>query len=322
MKKKPIALAFSDHHAAAWKQHNKNDERTKLSFYILNTILGQAKKHDIPVLFTGDLIDHPKRVDNKVLYNLSMAFRNHRGVTFIGINGNHDIYQQSSNEDPSPGYLHSLSNLNPDIFCVDNNSMMTQELMVHGIPYYHGDVGFVDRLKMLTNRLDKKRKNILLIHRDLAGAVEPTGEIIEKNHDQDKSLKKYFKYFDLVLSGHIHKSQKIKALGNNIYMLGATNQQRRSDMGQICGYWEIYMDNTMEFIPLEVPEFRTYRKGEGIDDYHYWIELPEDIKSVEQLVEETHFDVNSDRKKMVKSYMKAKGVKSKSKRLTALKYLG
>lgn len=322
MKRKLVALAFSDHHAAAWKQHNKDGRRTALSCKLLKPIFEKANRHSIPVLNCGDLIDHPKRVDNIVLHNLSQAMRS-LNTQLVGINGNHDIFRQSSYADTSPGYMNSLSYLHSHVYCVDNQTLITETLAIHGVPYFHGDVGFIEAVEERVNTIRDDKQNILLIHRDLAGAVEPTGEIIEKNHDQDRAMKSLFKEFDLVLSGHIHKAQKIKALGNNVYMLGATNQQRRSDAGTECGYWEIFDDNQVRFCPLDAPQFKYHKAGEQPgDDYNYWIELPPEIKSVDEIAEETHFDVNSDRKSMVKAYLKAKGIKDKSKRKTALKYLG
>lgn len=337
MEKRLIALAFSDHHLANWKQHNEDGKRLKnAGFEPLKEIFTQAHSWDVPVLFTGDLVDHPKRVDNVVLSTLATTVHDYLGTGLIGINGNHDIPRQSSFKDTSIGYMNALASVHPEIYCVDNTHHMwgidhhkdeQTWIQVHGIPYFHGDNGFLESLEERVKRVKKgdAKYNILLIHRDLAGAMEPTGEVLPKDGEQDKPMKKLFKHFDLVLSGHIHKAQQVKAMGKHVYMLGATNQQRRSDMGQECGYWAIYevKDKLVpEFIPLEVPEFRTYIDGEEPgDDFNYWIKLPKD--SVAENIEEGNdaFNADADRVQMVNAYFEAKGITDKKKRRTALKYL-
>lgn len=323
--KEPLFLAFSDHHMAYWKQFNDNGQRLLNSGIIpLQKIWGEAGVLDVPTLFCGDLVDHPAYMDNKVMYALSACIKWHMCTYTVGINGNHDLINQSSYKNCSSGYFTSLSMMNENIKCVDNAffDIPHTNLRIHGIPYFHGDEGFVDSLKDRVKEIDPKRDNILLIHRDLAGAVEPTGEVLPKNKEQDKALKKYFKKFKLVLSGHIHKGQKIKALGKNVHMLGATNQQRRSDAGTTCGYWCVYTDFSMEFVPLNTPEFRYYKEGEEIDDYHFWIKLPEEIKPDEETERGNEaFSVDSDRADMVDAYLSAKGISDKGKRKMALKYL-
>lgn len=337
MEKQLIALAFSDHHLANWKQHNEGGKRLHNAGVVpLQHIFNEAHNWDVPILFTGDLVDHPKRVDNVVLSALATTIHDHLGTGLIGINGNHDIPRQSSYKDTSIGYMNALASVHANIHCVDNTQFMwginhhkkkQTWFQVHGIPYFHGDNGFLEALE---DRVKKVKQggadyNILLIHRDLAGAVEPTGEVLPKDSEQDKPMKKLFKHFDLVLSGHIHKAQPIKALGKHVYMLGATNQQRRSDMGQQCGYWAIYLENkelTMEFIPLDTPVFKTYIDGEEPgDDYNYWIKLPKD--TVAEDIEEGNdaFNADADRVQMVNAYFEAKGITDKKKRRTALKYL-
>lgn len=331
MAKRPIAIACSDTHWANWKQFNKGGYRMKASFNFWKDIVNRAREEGIPILFSGDLVDHPKNLDNEVLGYMSGIFNliTKYNIHFIGINGNHDFPKVNTFNDQTKGYLHSFAQLLPTVTCIDFNALTyntsgrnfpEKDFRVHGIPYINGDVDFIEALKDRIKNLAKGKDiyNILLIHRDLAGAEEPSGKVIEKDKTQDKKLKKLFKNFDLVLSGHIHKPQKIKKLGDHVYMLGATHQQRRSDMGCKMGYWIIYDDLSLKFYDLEAPEFKYY-DTEPEDDYHLWIKRPE-TKKLEK-TEQGDFDVKADKKDLVKSYMKKKGVKSKSKLKTAMKYL-
>lgn len=330
MAKKPIAIACSDTHWANWKQFNKGGYRMKASFNFWLDIINKAREENIPILFAGDLVDHPKNLDNEVFGYVADIFKllTRYNIGFFGINGNHDFPKVNTFNEPIQGYLHSFAKLCPKITCVDfnkathyaaNNIYNPVEMVIHGIPYINGDVDFIEALEKRSEGVtNKKRKHILLIHRDLAGAEEPSGKVIEKDKTQDKKLKKLFKNFDLVLSGHIHKPQRIKKLGDHVYMLGATHQQRRSDMGCKMGYWIIYDDLSLKFYDLKAPEFKYY-DTEPEDDYHLWIKRPE-TKKLEK-TEQGDFDVKADKKDLVKSYMKKKGVKSKSKLKTAMKYL-
>lgn len=320
--KKPIAIAFSDHHWANWKQFNSKEERLQAALAIFNKISHDAQKHGVPILFSGDMVDHPLYIENIVLDYMTQAFKHLGKLGLFGINGNHDFNKVSSFKNPINGYMHSLARAYQGIIhCVDFTSISLKDIKVHGIPYIHGDIDFIDALKAAIKQRDKNKPNILLIHRDLAGAEEPSGKVIPKNTEQDKSLKKLFKKFDLVLSGHIHKPQQIKKLGKNVHMLGATHQQRRSDGGCKMGYWIIYSDMSLEFIDAQGPEFMYHSEDEEPgDDYNFWIKTPS-LKKVKEAEVKKQFSVNSDRELLVKRYMKAKGQKSKSKLKTALKYI-
>lgn len=318
----PIALACSDTHWSNWKQFNKNGYRMTAQFNMWLDIYEVARKKKIPILFSGDLVDHPKYVDNVLLDVITDSLqRLPKKVKFIGINGNHDFPYISTYKDQVIGYLRSFSRLIENVECVDFGYTDYGNLRVHGIPYINGDVDFIEALQTRIVDIDHRKKNILLIHRDLAGAVEPDGKTVKKDPEKDKTLKRKFKAFDLVLSGHIHKPQQITKLGKHIYMLGATHQQRRSDAGCKMGYWIIYNDLSMKFHSLEAPEFKYYKDGEEPEDeYNFWLKKPE-IKSKEENESTGNFNVKADRKDLIKNYMKEKGVKSKSKLKLALKYL-
>lgn len=315
---KPIAIAFSDHHMANWKQFNKDEYRLRWGKQVLDMIIRVANKRKLPLLFCGDLIDHPKYVDNRALLYLTDALSNIE-TQLIGINGNHDQPRMNTFKNPVEGYLHSLERLN-GIKCIDFESTGYYNLCVHGIPYIFGNVDFIEALEARVKDIDYNLYNILLIHRDLAGAEEPDGKIIEKEKDQDKTIKKLFKHFDLVLSGHIHKPQQIKQLGNHVYMLGATHQQRRSDSGCDMGYWIIYDDMTLKFKALDAPKFRYHGWNEEPEnDTDFWIQNPKPV----ELSENTgvSFSIDKSRKHLVKAYMTHTGVKSKRKLKVALKYI-
>lgn len=317
---KPIAVAFSDHHMANWKQFNEDEYRLKWGKTLLQQIIKVANKRGLPLLFCGDLIDHPKYVDNRALLYLSEALKTLK-VPLYGINGNHDQPRMNTFKNPVEGYLHSLSELHPKyIQCIDFTSQGDHNLCIHGIPYIFGNVDFIEALEARVEDIDKNLYNILLIHRDLAGAEEPSGKVIDKEKDQDKTLKKLFKHFDLVLSGHIHKPQQIKQLGDHIYMLGATHQQRRSDAGCDMGYWVIYDDMSLRFKALDAPQFKFHEwDEEPRNTKDFWIKKPKPL--TEESKTDKNFSIHKTTRSLVKNYMIAKGLKSKRKLKLAMKYV-
>lgn len=316
MKRKPLFLAFSDFHTAKWKQFNDNNGRTCQPHKIM--LILKQKCIDLGInlmLFPGDWNDHPKHMDNEVMeVNASIAgILNYNEIDIVGIDGNHDFSRVNSIQKDVKGFFNHLQHLNKHFICVNFESYDTPETRIHGIPYINGNADYKKALKERIKQLHKTKKNILLIHRDLPGAVEPNGIQIGEMDDQ-KTLKKLFRKFDLVLSGHIHKPQKIKKLGSHVYMLGATNQQRRSDMGTRMGYWIGYSDMSMEFMDLHQPEFKYYKDGEEPgNSYDYWIKLPPERNLEVGNNSNGKFKSNQKRDVLVKNYLKVKGIKNKKK---------
>lgn len=102
--KVPIALVFSDLHIANWKQFNPEEYRLFVTLNILGKLHKESKLQGIPLLFCGDLVDHPKHMDNLVMEWLTKIKLN-----FYGINGNHDLAKQNTYANRNPGYLTHLS---------------------------------------------------------------------------------------------------------------------------------------------------------------------------------------------------------------------
>lgn len=326
---KIIALAISDIHLANWKQFNLDEYRLKITYNLIKKIIKIARDNGVPILNPGDFIDHPKYLENVVMKYVSDIAEELRAAqtSWYGINGNHDLSRINTYTNPQSGYMTHLSKMMPNQFeCMDFRSKLVisnKPFILHGIPYTNHNIGFIEALKDLVKKVKNKPdyKHILMIHRDLAGAVEPDGKVVKKDADGDNDLKKLFKNFDLVISGHIHKPQRIKALGKNVYMLGAPYQQRRSDKDCEMGYWEIYEDMSMVFKPIDTPRFRTYEWDElPENETDFWIKLPKPV-SLKEGKNNKKFNSKVDRKSLVKSYFKAKSIKSKSKKKLILKYL-
>lgn len=309
---KVIGVAFSDLHLANWKQFNDKGQRLEIANSAVTQILRASIKYDCPMLFTGDLNDHPKHMDNIVMNLLSQLCVSLRFAdkTIIGINGNHDFHTKSTQANRALGYMHHLDRMGAPFTCIDYSYYDCSLYRVHGIPYINGNVDFKEALNITITNRSKSKGNILLIHTDLPGALEPDGREVGTAENIDTTVKKLFSKFDIVLCGHIHKHQK---LGKNTFMIGAPMEQRRSDSGTKAGYILIYDDYTIKHISLNLPGFKYFNAGEEHpEDENFWIELPKPMGEIE-VTDALKFDVKADRGKLAKNFLKAKGIKNKTK---------
>ena len=170
-----------------------------------------------------------------------------KAIHFIGISGNHDQSRKNYIDAKSPSYLDKFGLIFNQFTQVDLcSTSLDINTDIWGIPYLHHNIGLIETIKGFKKQFTKS-KNILLIHTDLYGAKDTDNRIVGSVDNIPENMKKAFKGFDLVLSGHIHKPQKID---KNIFMLGALQQHSRKDKNCEMGYWEIYDDMSVLFKPL------------------------------------------------------------------------
>jgi len=316
--KKVAFIAFSDIQIEDWKRHSVNHSRFDSHTLVLNRILELCMKHKCPALFMGDLFDNPRHLDNYVLSEVFNWFNKFKeqGVQIYAISGNHDQCDANYQDKQSPSYIEMMASIYPNFHNMDFKSILHGEFVISGIPYITGNVGFE---KALDERREKhlNKKHILLIHTDLWGARDSFGREVGTVNGIPRTMGSFFKGFDLVLSGHIHVPQQITP---KILMVGATHQQRVSDMGTDMKIWKIYNDLSMSSIRTDMPQF-LYEDGEHPNDTYNMI-IPPPIKENELETIKNDPTFKSDNPiKLAKSFMKAKGIKSKAKLNLLLKYL-
>lgn len=315
MKKKTIAIAFSDIHFHNWKQFNEDGRRITASLRVWEHLEGLANELDVPLLFCGDLLHDDQNISNELFYRILPKIINPRKEIFA-ISGNHDQAGISNLQNYPTNWIKTMSELSNKWVNMDYHHFkwMKQKIELHGIPYMTHNHGFQEFIEKI--ELTKGYKHILMIHTDLPGAKETDDREVGSAYGIPKQMSKLFGRFDLVISGHIHKPQQ---LASNVYMLGATNEQRRTDAGCDMGYWMVKEDLSMEFIPIiYTPRFRTAQYKEQTDDYNFWdlTGKKSDIKSVTK-------DHHSGVKKIsnlgiVKKYIEKEGI-SDLKKKKALK---
>jgi DNA repair exonuclease SbcCD nuclease subunit len=311
--RKVIALASSDWHLFNWPQFNEKRRRLKVSNQFIQFITNHARDLSVPILFPGDLFHTPQGIDNAAYEFFNPLFRQldeENKVHIYGVGGNHDQSETNTRSHKSPSLFLGACKAFPNLFKnVEFKRLEIKRLNIMGIPYISHNVGIRDLVNEAREDIREGCHNILLIHCDLWGARDPSGYEVNTVENIPRNLGKFFRGFDIVLSGHIHKHDKI---GNNIYMVGAPYQQRKSDMGCVMGYLLIYDDYSVEFKRYPGPEFKVYDKEEGHPETNdFWIPI---IKSKKrEKGEVVKFSTNMSKQSLAKKYLRTKGITSKVK---------
>lgn len=304
MDKSIIGLATGDIHFNDWKTFNTQEERTQVTIRFLSHLMIQAKNNSVPIFHTGDLYHTPKGLTTKTLSMfanfMAVAEVDYKGVKIYGISGNHDLDQGYSLWD-------ATCKVHNDIFIdLDNGYKSFDGFTVFGIPYAKRNEGLIKKIESFaTHPSDKK---ILLLHTALYGAPDPSGYELEPEN-LPRNLNALFKDFELVLAGHVHKYTQVE---NNIIMVGAPNQQRKSDSECQMGYLEIYSDFSTKFIKFASPRFRYYNEGEEHENtWDFWMEIkkPKKLKKGS----EAAFKPTMNREQMARQYAEETGITSPRK---------
>lgn len=316
---KPLFIAYSDIHHNIYGQYNEDNRRLKASLKFEKRIFYKAQKLKCPILFVGDLIHTERQISNELLSYLLPHYISLGAydVDWYGISGNHDQSSINIQENQSPSYVKTFSAL-PKLNCIDFKYIEKGRVRVYGVPYLTHDQGLVKYVKSL--KLDKKYKNILLLHTTLPGTKENDNRIIQTTTLGARFIKLIQKKFDLTLTGHIHKPMK---LAKSIIQVGCTNQQRKTDKGSKLGYWIIYSDLSVKFKAVNSPEFIEVDSKDQIKDNfnYYYIKTDKIKKGVETDITKDDFKDVTDKNRLAKKYLKQKGINDKDKKSKLLNVL-
>lgn len=317
MAKRLIALVISDIHYNIWKDKEYGEIRTKATEEFLTKVVSRAHKENVNILFCGDLLHNPNSVSNALLRRASLffngLFRKYPKVKILSISGNHDLDSVNTEIGMANSYIDSFAYMYPNIISIDGDmAELGFKVGVFGIPYLNFNKGMDVYLKNGLKKLETFEKKVLLIHTDLPNAADTDGRVVGSDENIPMNMGKFFKGWDLVLSGHIHKHQKLWK--DRVIMVGASNHQRITDKGCSMGYLELYDDMSFNFVNSKLPEFKFYHEGtdEKTDDFHLWKPIPKPIKVIETKTDKKFKNID-DRESLAKGYIKYKGIKSKKK---------
>lgn len=316
--KKIIALAFSDLHINLWAKFNENNSRTRNHFQVLRILKRLGNKYEVPILFCGDFLHKPESIDQDLMLllqnGLDKIFKD-ICPTFYCISGNHDMKHISTVDSPPYSWVTMLSRMYTKyLVCMDYKVLkLTENILVHGIPYVDHNIGLCYLFKDFN--FNDGNKHILMLHTDYPGAEDTDGRKIDSVENINlNTLNK----FDLVLCGHIHKPQR---LSKKVYMLGAPLQQRRTDRDCKLGYWEVYDDLSLKFVPLdEFPRFIDVENEEDIkEDGNYYTVIPK--KQNIQPINHHKINKQLSKRAIARKYLKTKGITDKDKKALLQKLL-
>lgn len=308
--KKVIALAFSDLHLHDYAKFNQNNSRTLNHIKVLDLIKKKCRRHGCPALFCGDLFHKPENMSLNLFKLVNQKFReldnSDKPWKMYAISGNHSLGGVAKYLQNYPSWVEEFSKLYSWLECIDFQKIpLGDRYMLYGVPYLDHNIGLNEYIKGID--LDKSKKNILMLHSDYPGAKDTDGSEVGSSENINTNL---LHKFDLVLMGHIHKPQK---LGKKIIMLGAPLQQRRTDRDCEMGYWKIYEDLSVKFVPFKkFPKFIDVESEDQIKDdgnYYTVVAKPKEIE-----VRENKLTKDLSKTKLVREYMRAKQIKDKDKK--------
>lgn len=321
--KKLVAIVFSDLHLNIWAKFNENNHRTLNGFKVLDQLAGICTNKRVPALFCGDFFHKPESMDQELyLYVhdwLNDLYEKYPKFKIFAIEGNHDLAKVNTVDKLQRGWLKGLEfeggNHHPITVISPKTppAMIGKGIMVYGVPYIDHNTGLSEMLKKI--RLIKDFKSVLLLHTDYPGARDTDGRVVDSVENLNLNT---LNRFDLVLCGHIHKAQK---LGKKVYMIGAPIQQRRTDRNCEMGYWELYEDLSMKFVPLiDYPVFIDVESEDQVkDDGNYYTVLPK--KETVAPTVQHNITKHLSKKKLAHKYLKYKGIKDSNKENLLIKIL-
>lgn len=308
----PIAIVTGDWHYHIWKQFNENNRRTLNTESFILDLFVRAQTLKVPILFDGDMYHTPKGLSTELICRSSIFWERIVGdfnVRLIGISGNHDL-DQINYEDHRANSLFAATVINYPSFmrCIDFDMICVGDLMIFGIPYLTHNIGLkklIERFSSLAE--NSKATTILLLHTDMPGALDTNGREIGEHTGIPRNMGEFFKAFDFVFSGHIHKQQMLWE--NKVFMVGAPYQQRKSDSECKMGYHILYDNGMVGFTPTNYPRFRYYNEDEEPENNtDFWIMVPKPKRLKNKEI--TKFANITNRDTLAKEYIKQKGIKS------------
>ncbi len=316
-KKKVKYIIYSDAHLALWKQFNENNRRTKNGLDVVKRIKGITKVSKAHVLFLCDLFDKEKNIANRLMdetFPFLKKYLDSKLITTYAISGNHDQCDTNTIDKQSPNYINTLSKIFRGLECLDFKSRVFDDHILFGVPYITHDLGLIEYIENL--KIDNSKVNILMLHTTMPNVRDTDNRKMESFMSTNE-FEKAIGRFDIVLSGHIHKPMSFKIGKTQVVQVGAPQQQRFTDRKCEMGYWVMYEDFEMKFIPFtNYPKFVEIEPGKekpkGKDFYVIAKKKKED-KQVD--IEKKDFDIKLSGRKLARNYCKEKGIKSKKKKI-------
>lgn len=201
----------------------------------------------------GDIFDSRKAQlqINLTAYTQVLNELHDSGIELNQVIGNHDKTEYSIVESFIDPYEHHPA-LN--LYRYGGGRPLAKDIFLTYASYFTDEV-YTTNLHSLHEHGGRLKKNVLLTHIGVTGAMMNSGIIVESEIGID-----LFEPYDLVLIGHYHDSQNLD--GGRIRYVGASLQHNFGElMGK--GLTILYDDLTTETVPLKYPQFIKYEVAPG-----------------------------------------------------------
>lgn len=250
--KKPIAVFITDTHL--FERRTKEDELVENNIDLNISLYKQAvqivKDCGLKQLYHGGDIFHSRKSQTQTLFKVFQKrilddIFEPAGIDLIAIPGNHDKTDYSDKYSFLSPFLH-----HPRFTLLEET---TRQMLPNGIdlflvPFFD-DEEYIEQLKVVSLLANDKKRNILLTHIEIKGALTNGGNITDKGIDTD-----LFKKFELVLVGHFHNRNSIN---QKIHYIGAAYQHNFGE-DHNKGVCILYDNMNFEFFPLDFPMYIKY----------------------------------------------------------------
>jgi len=206
-------------------------------------------EHLLKTLYVaGDIFNSRKSQPLVVLdcWSEILDYAQMKGVELIGIPGNHDKLDYTSEKSYLDSYKH-----HPAFTLVRDYGEfdIIEGVRVHMVPYFDEKSTYMQYLSQVN--LLKGGKNYLITHIAVNGVRNNDGSTVEQSIPQD-----IFSQFDAVYVGHYHDRQLLQVGGGFILYIGALLQRNYGeDVNK--GMTLVFDDGTNEIVNLKFKQFIT-----------------------------------------------------------------
>lgn len=338
MSKRVIVIA--DPHVHNYSTFDKDGSRLRNCVALLEEVIGRAKSEGIDtIICCGDFFDKPVLPAVVVNEAAKVISRIPKGMQFLTISGNHDMYTTPRYGEPKGTAVAYLQELCDRFKVFDDESVALRpgtnsgadDARIFGIPYYDDAAEYKLALEAASQEaeLHEEGYKVLVMHQTPNGIGNA---MIQTDTDPNDPL---YNNFDLVLCGHIHQRQM---LTDKFLIVGTPLHRSAEDVGQEKGYFILDLDNkktpeqNLHFVSTHgrYPEFIVVDEGytevkdknapEGVSNY--MIVRPREVVYKTEAASAKDFGAGASPSRMVKAYWNEAGEGDEKLLAIGLKLIG
>ena len=307
-------IVIADPHVHSYSTFDKDGSRLANCIKLLNEVFELARKEGIgTIVCCGDFFDKPV-LPAVVVNEAAKAIANMpKGVRFLTISGNHDMFTTPRFGEPKGTAVRYLSELSDRFVLFDEISVALEDgaARVWGIPYFDDKGEYALALEAAAQEADvyDEPVKLLVIHQTPNGIGNA---MIQTDTDPNDPM---YDRFDLVLCGHIHQQQW---LTEKFLVVGTPIHRSAEDMGYEKGYFIVDLGegmkakDRMKFVSTKgrYPEFVLTGESEAESERqkgNYVTVRPAEVKYKTDAASVEDFGTGSTPSRMVEAYWKEAG---------------